>query len=138
MPRCFTAGAATFACVSEVRSHRHASPRRAARSPVASQTSSITWGHALHGELGYGAGGKKSSANPEKVASLEGLRMLSISAGVAHMLLLVDASSADKAAALPLWSPPADVAAPPTAAAADGDGKKRKAPPAAAGGKKRA
>jgi hypothetical protein len=99
------------------------------------QTSTITWGHALHGELGYGAGGKKSSANPEKVASLEGIRALGVSAGVAHMLILADANS-DKLAALPAWSPPAD--APAATAADEPDGKKRKAPAAAAGGKKRA
>jgi len=69
------------------------------------------------------------------VLSLEGIRALSVAAGVAHMLVLVDAAAGDKLAALPAWSPPPDVLA---EAGGEGEAKKRKAPgAAAAGGKKR-
>ena len=37
---------------------------------VAADTSTITWGGAQYGELGYGDAGKKSSANPAKARSL--------------------------------------------------------------------
>lgn len=49
--RCLSCGPATFA--------------------VAAETSVITWGAATNGELGLGAGGKKSSANPVKVSAAE-------------------------------------------------------------------
>ena len=110
LPLSFCAGATTFACVTE--------------------SSTITWGHAAHGELGYGPEGKKSSANPEKVGRLEGMRVLTASAGVGHMLLL--AAPGEQLAKLPVWTPPADA---PEAAAAAGDGKKRKGEAAGEGAK---
>jgi hypothetical protein len=90
------------------------SPPSLIRSPAAAQTSTITWGGASYGELGYGPGGKKSSANPDKVPSLEGLKVLSVACGAGHTVFLLDAAA--DASKLPLWSPPAD--APP----ADADG----------------
>jgi hypothetical protein len=123
-PRVFTAGAATFA--------------------VCAETSTITWGGASYGELGYGAGGKKSSANPEKVPSLEGLKVLSVACGAGHTVFLLDAATpADAMAKLPLWSPPAD--APPAdvegGAGSGGAGgkapRKRKPAGEAAGGAKK-
>jgi hypothetical protein len=42
---------------------------------VAADSSTITWGSGCtNGELGYGDNGKKSSANPDKVMALEGMR----------------------------------------------------------------
>lgn len=116
MPRAFSAGSATFA--------------------VCAETSTITWGGASYGELGYGPQGKKSSANPDKVPSLEGMKVLSVACGAGHTLFLADAASPGLAK-LPAWKPPAD-AAPPAAAADEGDkgGKKRKGE-AAGGAKKR-
>ena len=92
MPRAFSAGAVTFAMCSE--------------------TSTITWGGASYGELGYGPAGKKSSANPDKVLALEGMKVLSVACGAGHTLFLADASSAGLAK-LPAWNPPADAAPPP-------------------------
>ncbi len=87
------------------------------------QTSTITWGGASYGELGYGPKGKKSSANPEKVPSLEGIKVLSVACGTGHTLFLADAAAADALAKLPAWTPPAD--APPADAegGAGGAGK---------------
>ena len=39
---------------------------------IAAEKSAVTWGAAHNNELGYGPNGKKSSANPAKVMSLEG------------------------------------------------------------------
>jgi len=63
-------GAATYACSAE--------------------TSTVTWGHAQNGELGYGATGKKSSTKPELVNSLMGLKTHRIAMGVAHTVFLVE------------------------------------------------
>ncbi len=103
MPRAFSAGAVTFAMCSE--------------------TSSITWGGASYGELGYGPAGKKSSANPDKVPSLEGMKILSVACGAGHTLFLADAASAGLAK-LPAWAPPADAAPPAQEEPADAKGKK--------------
>ena len=66
----------------------------------------VAWGHALHGELGYGAGGKKSSANPAVVPALAGARTLQVAMGAAHSLFLV--ARGDPAVdALEVWSPAA-------------------------------
>lgn len=51
----------------------------------------VAWGHALNGELGYGAGGKKSSANPAEVPSLSpGANTLQVAMGAAHSMFLVE------------------------------------------------
>ena len=104
MPRAFSAGAVTFA--------------------VCSETSTITWGGASYGELGYGPAGKKSSANPDKVPSLEGMKVLSVACGAGHTLFLADASSPGLAK-LPAWAPPADAAPPPADEGADAKGGKK-------------
>ena len=106
MPRAFSAGAVTFAMCSE--------------------TSTITWGGASYGELGYGPAGKKSSANPDKVLALEGMKVLSVACGAGHTLFLADAGSAGLAK-LPAWSPPADAAPPPAEEAETKGGKAKKA-----------
>ena len=47
--------------------------------------STISWGSgAAFGELGYGAGGPKSSAKPKKVDDLEGATVANVAAGLAH------------------------------------------------------
>ena len=138
MPRVFSAGAVTFALCSEAR--RGAAPRLARAASISShaagspdplaQTSTITWGGASYGELGYGPTGKKSSANPDKVPSLEGLKVLSVACGAGHTLFLADAAA--DVSKLPAWNPPKDAALPPPEEDAKGAGRKRK--PAAEGG----
>jgi alpha-tubulin suppressor-like RCC1 family protein len=100
------------------------------------ETSAITWGHSNgHGELGYGEGGKKSSASPEKCEALEGVPCEQVAMGYAHTLFLVDADH-EKVKAAPEWdAPPLDDAAPPPAVAF---GAKRKAPAPAKGAKGKA
>lgn len=66
----------------------------------------VTWGHALHGELGYGVGGKKSSANPDVVPALVGAKTLQVSMGSAHSLFLVERGH-PAVEALEVWSPQA-------------------------------
>ena len=68
--RSFSCGAATFS--------------------VTGDKSTITWGGAQYGELAYGPGGKKSSASPDKVHSMEGLTCLMAACGVGQTLFLVD------------------------------------------------
>ena len=50
-------------------------------------------GHATNGELAYGPGGKKSSAQPDKVPALEGVDTYAVAAGQAHTLFLVRSST---------------------------------------------
>ena len=119
---------------------------------VAADNSTITWGAASNGELGYGAG-KKTSANPGKCQALEGLTTQAVAAGVGLTLFLVDPAAggaAEKLKAMAVHAPAVEVeaaAAPAAAGAGGGDddeegggsGKKgkggaakRKAPAAAA------
>jgi len=74
---------------------------------VAAERSCITWGQAAHQELGYGDKGPKSSANPKKCDTLEGMTTLKVAAGMGHMLFLVDPASPgyDK---LPVYEPEED------------------------------
>lgn len=72
--RSITAGAYTFA---------------AAASSDADQ-STITWGQAQHGELGYGPKGKKSSANPDKCMALDGVYVHQVAMGIGYSMFLVD------------------------------------------------
>ena len=58
-----------------------------------SEKSAITWGGAQYGELGYGEGGKKSSANPDKCTALEGATVIQVAMGAGHSLFLVDPES---------------------------------------------
>lgn len=60
---------------------------------VDGEKSGITWGAASYGELGYGEGGKKSSANPDKCMALEGATVMQVAMGAGHSLFLVDSES---------------------------------------------
>lgn len=55
---------------------------------IAAEKSAVTWGAAHNNELGYGPNGKKSSANPAKVMSLEGYYTHQVAAGVGFILFL--------------------------------------------------
>lgn len=52
--------------------------------------SCISWGQAQLGELGYGPDKPKSSANPKKVDSLEGMHVISVACGMGNSLIVVD------------------------------------------------
>ncbi|CAI5533897.1 unnamed protein product [Closterium sp. Naga37s-1] len=92
----------------------------ATTSCVAADSSTISWGLAQHGELGYGPNGAKSSANPKKIDSLEGIHSVQVAGGVGFFLHLVSRTGApgDSAeqrskaekllAALPLFTPEPD------------------------------
>lgn len=66
---------------------------------VAAEASTISWGTATHGELGYGPQGQKSSANPKKMDSLEGLHTTNVACGMGVTLVVVnhDGSAAQEA-----------------------------------------
>lgn len=85
----------------------------------------VAWGHALHGELGYGVGGKKSSANPDVVPGLVGAKTLQVAMGAAHSLFLVERGH-PAVEALEVWSPQApdveEAPAPFAAASSEGGG----------------
>lgn len=103
--------------------------------------STITWGAAQYGELGYGDGGKKSSANPDKCMTLEGAETLQVAAGMGHMLFLVKPD--DKVNALPDFEPAVLEEESKTAeaiidGAADGKGKGKAAGKGRGGGKRKA
>lgn len=57
---------------------------------VGADDSCISWGAAQYGELGYGPNGQKSSANPKKVDSLEGMHVTSVGCGYGMSLIIVD------------------------------------------------
>ncbi|RZC66598.1 hypothetical protein C5167_010302 [Papaver somniferum] len=57
---------------------------------VGADQSCISWGHSQNGELGYGPKGPKSSANPKKVDSLEGMHVMSVACGSAYSMVIVD------------------------------------------------
>ncbi|XP_062185049.1 uncharacterized protein LOC133888725 isoform X1 [Phragmites australis] len=57
---------------------------------VGADDSCISWGVAVHGELGYGPNGQKSSANPKKVDILEGMHATSVGCGYGLSLIVVD------------------------------------------------
>ncbi|XP_061350767.1 uncharacterized protein LOC133295891 [Gastrolobium bilobum] len=57
---------------------------------VGADSSCISWGHAQHGELGYGPTGQKSSAVPKKVDILEGMHVMSVACGMGHSMVIVD------------------------------------------------
>ena len=82
----------------------HALGVGAAHNIVHADEALIAWGSGCSaGELGFGEGGKKSSAAPAKVDSLDGVRVAEIACGPANSLLLVEASP--KVAALPEFVP---------------------------------
>ncbi|KAF5455809.1 hypothetical protein F2P56_025346 [Juglans regia] len=57
---------------------------------VGADSSCISWGHAQHGELGFGPNGQKSSAIPKKVDILEGMHVISVACGMGHSMVVVD------------------------------------------------
>lgn len=57
---------------------------------VGADNSCISWGHAQHGELGYGPNGQKSSAVPKKVEILDGMHVISVACGFSHSMVVVD------------------------------------------------
>lgn len=83
--RDFSAGSVTFAACAE--------------------KSTATWGGGMYGELGYGPKGKKSSANPDLVPSLEGKTTRAVACGVGYTLFLVDKEDAKD---LPEFTPAPD------------------------------
>jgi len=82
----------------------HALDTGATHNVVHADSSTISWGSAcLSGELGFGEGGKKSSANPAKVDALEGISVAHVACGPANTFLLVESSPA--VSKLPEWTP---------------------------------
>ncbi|GMH42697.1 hypothetical protein BSKO_10616 [Bryopsis sp. KO-2023] len=69
---------------------------------VAADSSVITWGHALYGELGYGPEGKKSSVNPDKCEALEGMYAHQVASGVGYNMFLVEATE-EELEKFPVW-----------------------------------
>uniref|UniRef100_A0A453D4F1 Protein RCC2 n=2 Tax=Aegilops tauschii subsp. strangulata TaxID=200361 RepID=A0A453D4F1_AEGTS len=61
---------------------------------VGADDSCISWGNAQYGELGYGPMGQKSSANPKKVDSLEGMHVTGVGCGFGLSLIIVDRAKA--------------------------------------------
>lgn len=70
------------------------------------EKSAVTWGGGLYGELGYGPSGKKSSAQPDLVPSLEGKTTHRVAAGNGFTLFLVEKEDAKD---LPSFTPGPDV-----------------------------
>ncbi|KAI3858836.1 hypothetical protein MKX03_015773 [Papaver bracteatum] len=66
----------------------------ASHSFVGAEESSISWGHALNGELGYGPEGPKSSQDPKKVDILEGMHVMSVACGSVYSMVVVDRTNA--------------------------------------------
>eukprot|EP00252_Welwitschia_mirabilis_P014452 TRINITY_DN3175_c0_g1_i1.p1 TRINITY_DN3175_c0_g1~~TRINITY_DN3175_c0_g1_i1.p1 ORF type:complete len:542 (+),score=116.28 TRINITY_DN3175_c0_g1_i1:427-2052(+) len=52
--------------------------------------SCIGWGSSQYGELGFGPLGPRSSANPRKIDSLEGMHVKSVACGFGHSLIVID------------------------------------------------
>lgn len=101
------------------------------------EKSVITWGHTNgYSELGYGEGGKKSSANPDKLMALEGVECYQVAMAAGHSLFLVDPEN-EKVKGAPVYAPVKDIDddAPTGAAAAAVAGGKRKATATAKGAK---
>ena len=65
--------------------------------------SAVTWGAGGYGELGYGPNGKKSSACPDLVPSLEGKRTIMVACGLGQTLFLV--KSEDVKEGVPVFTP---------------------------------
>eukprot|EP00898_Chlorokybus_atmophyticus_P004937 jgi/Chlat1/5444/Chrsp36S05415 len=73
---------------------------------VSAEKSTISWGQGVvYGELGFGEGGKKSSARPEKITALEGMLTLKVAAGAGHALFLVDRTDNPDLNKMPLYEP---------------------------------
>ncbi|XP_058225438.1 uncharacterized protein LOC131334446 [Rhododendron vialii] len=57
---------------------------------IGAESSCISWGNALSGELGYGPDAQKSSDRPKKVDILEGMHVISVACGLSHSMVVVD------------------------------------------------
>jgi len=89
--------------------HLHCFGVGAAHNVVHADDAVISWGSGCaSGELGLGEDGKKSSANPAKVPSLEGVSVAHVACGPAATFLLVESSA--KVDALPIFEPAAAAA----------------------------
>jgi len=60
----------------------------------------VSWGHGSLGELGYGAGDKKSSAAPNFVNALDSCLVTSVSCGMGHTLFIIRNDDGEDAKAL--------------------------------------
>jgi len=104
---------------------------------VHADSSVIAWGSACaSGELGFGQGGKKSSARPAKVDSLESAVVGQVSCGPANTFLLVESGPVSDE--LPEWVPAAaaeEEAEEPAASSSKATGKAKRPAQPAAGGK---
>ena len=74
---------------------------------VAAEKSAITWGTALHQELGYGPTGKKSSANPDTVKYLEGMLTREVGCAMGSIMFLID--DEEDVSTFPEWEAPATI-----------------------------
>ena len=104
---------------------------------VHADSSVIAWGSACaSGELGFGKDGKKSSARPAKVDSLESAVVGQVSCGPANTFLLVESGPVSDE--LPEWVPAAaaeEEAEEPAASSSKATGKAKRPAQPAAGGK---
>ncbi|KAK8944779.1 Ultraviolet-B receptor UVR8 [Platanthera zijinensis] len=57
---------------------------------IGADDSCISWGVSQFGELGYGPLGQKSSVNPKKVDSLDGMHVISVACGLSFSVIVVD------------------------------------------------
>lgn len=60
----------------------------------------VSWGNGSHGELGFGAGEKKSSSKPEFVSGLDSCLVTSVACGMGHTLFIIRNEDAEDAKAL--------------------------------------
>ncbi|KAL6766701.1 hypothetical protein ACKKBG_A37020 [Auxenochlorella protothecoides x Auxenochlorella symbiontica] len=112
----------------DIRSLACGSTTFAVAATYGAEKSTITWGHSNgYCELGYGPGGKKSSANPDKCPSLEGVNTYQVAMGFGHSLFLVDPDH-PKVGELPVWDVAAEDAAAPANGATSKSGKAAAAP----------
>jgi len=114
----------------------HAVDSGGSHNVVHADSSTISWGSGcLSGELGFGEGGKKSSARPDKVTSLDSVDVAQVACGPGNTFLLVEGSPA--VSKLPEWTPAAAGASSEASAssAKPAGGKGKRAAEPAAGGK---
>ena len=117
--RSLSCGATTFGCAAS----------------ADGENSTITWGATSgFGELGYGEGGKKSSANPDKCMALEGALCHQVAMGQGHSLFLVD-SDCSQVKDAPVHSACKAIDDKAPSGAAPVSGSKRKASGSARGGR---
>ncbi|KAF5837112.1 regulator of chromosome condensation 1/beta-lactamase-inhibitor protein II [Dunaliella salina] len=106
---------------------------------IAADNSTITWGQASNGELGYGKDGKKSSANAMKCEALDGAYTHQVACGAGYTMFLVDPEAAQVKSApeFECTAPEVDTAAAPADEAGPSGGNKRKGAAGSGGAAKR-